>query len=212
MKRSLAVLAVLAMVAAIPAISSAGPNTTECNGTIITTINGGLTVKAGNVCILNGATINGGIDMSGGQLLVCNSTVNGQIDVSGGLCVGLGVGSKDLDSENLAAYGLSSCPADTLNGHLIVENVSSIGAGITCPGTGDVEVEGSTLNGSVDINNNAGNQPPGPNNGNVELEDNSIHGTLKCSGNTTQGNLTNPINQGFTNTVTGNEKDQCAGL
>src|SRR5262249_38973823 len=125
------------------------------------TITGGLTVSDGDTCILVGATINGGIDMSGGHFIAFGSTINRPINANGGICVTLGA-ANDPRSENLAHYGLESCAGDTLNGHLVVKNVNG-GPEADCGGDANVEVDGSKLNGGADINDNVNTEIPGGN-------------------------------------------------
>ena len=181
MKRILTAFVVVALIGAVPIIGFAK---TECNGTITGTVNGGITVSDGDDCILNGATVNGGVKMSGGTLEACGSTLNGSVDATGGTCITLGLGPDDAPA---------TCASDLINGHVSLQNVTG---GSGCPGVANIEIEGSNINGGADLDNN----------GSIQLEGNTIQGSLDCEGN---GSVTN---EGITNTVTGQEKGQCAGL
>ena len=185
MKRALNAVMILALIGMLPSVGLAKAK--ECNGTITGTVNGGIIVSAGDNCVLSGATVNGGIDMSGGTLEVCGSTINGAIQATGGDCVTLGLGPDDGDV---------NCPGDVINGHLSIANVN----GANCPGFTPVEVQDANINGGVDLDND-GNPTQS-----AELESNTVQGTLMCDGNS------GVTNDGFPNTVTGQEKGQCAGL
>src|SRR5215472_6279587 len=141
MRRLMSALAVISLIAAT---SSIGLAKTKCTGTITGTVNGGLEVSSGT-CTLQGATITGGITMSGGQLKACDSTINGAVKITGGDCVSFGLASDDGQG--------TTCPGDTLNGHV---DVSGVESAVVCPqgSTDKVEFEGSTLNGGADVNDN----------------------------------------------------------
>jgi hypothetical protein len=220
MKRILAVLAVVAMAAAIPMVSSAKP--TECNGTI-TGVHGSLTVSDNDNCDLEGATIHGDIDVTGGSLLVnsqsridggidmtdgsltvCDSRIDGGIDVTGGNFVGVGGDEND-------GFLSGVCPSNLINGHTTVSGVhcgcvATNVKGLQCnsvsaepPGPDCVEFEANIIHGGLVLNNN---------NGQVEVEGNIIHGDLSCS-----GNIPLPTDNGNPNSVTSGHKiDQCHDL
>ena len=179
MRRVAAVLVVLSfvMMRGVGALAA-----TECNGTISGTINGGLVVNPGDVCDLEGATITGGLRMSGGRLQACSSTISGGVVATGGNCVILG---KEGEEDSIP------CGGDTINGGVKLTNIVGPSCGIE-----NVEIQSSDINGGAQLNNN----------GEVELEGNTISGGLHCSGNT---GITFDFLQ---NTVTGAKDGQCAGF
>src|SRR5215472_3568452 len=148
----------MAMAVTIPTISSATP--TDCSTLTVPfsgTVNGGLTVSDNDNCQLSGATIHGGIDMTGGTLLVCESKIDGGIDVSGGSKVQIG----DADHS-------PPCSANRINGNSTVSGVVGVESG-----TNAVEFGDNLMNGGLDLFNN------GP----TEVEGNDIQGPLNCGGN-----------------------------
>lgn len=166
MNRILTAFVVMALIGLAPTTGLAK----ECNTTITGTVNGGITVSDGDNCVLSGATVNGGVKMSGGTLEACDSTINGSIKSTGGTCVTLGLGSDDGDE----------CSSDLVNGHVSVENVTG---GTGCPGVANVEIEGSNINGGADLDDN----------GSVEVEGNTIQGSLDCEGNASVTGFANTV-------------------
>src|SRR6516162_9339991 len=174
MKRILTALAVVAMAAAIPTIGSAA--STDCSTLaqpFTGTVNGGLTVSDSDSCTLEGATIHGdidqtggtlqmdnstidgGIDMSDGSLLVCGSRINGGIDATGGSSVVVGAVEQPEDGFPLSG----ACPGNRINGQVTV-------TGITSSSGTSVEFDSNLINGGLDL---FGNGP-------VEVEGNDIQG------------------------------------
>jgi len=178
MRRVVAVLVVLSFV--MPGVRALAA--TECNGTISGTINGSLVVNPGDVCDLEGATITGGLRMSGGRLQACSSSISGGVVATGGNCVILG---KETEEDSIP------CGGDTINGGVKLTNIVGASCGIE-----NVEIQSSDISGGAQLNNN----------GEVELEGNTISGGLNCSGNS---GITFDFLQ---NTVTGGEKGQCVGF
>ena len=159
MRRIVTVLVVLSFVG-IPTLRALAA--TECNGLITGSISGGLVVNSGDVCDLEGATITGGVHVSGGRLMACSSTISGGIIATGGNCVILG---KMTEEDSLV------CGGDTINGGVSLTNVSGPSCGIE-----NVEIQFSNITGGVHLKNNGVE-------GDVELEGNTISGGLHCSGN-----------------------------
>ena len=179
MRRVVAVLVVLSfvMIRGVGALAA-----TECNGTISGTINGGIVVNPGDVCDIEGATITGGVRMSGGRLQACSSTISGGFIATGGNCVILG---KETEEDSIP------CGGDTINGGVKLTNIVGPSCGIE-----NVEIQASNITGGAQLKNN----------GEVELEANTISGGLHCSGNS---GITFDFLQ---NTVTGGESGQCVGF
>ena len=182
MKRILTALAVVAMAAAIPTIGSAA--STDCSTLaqpFTGTVNGGLTVSDSDSCTLEGATIHGdidqtggtlqmdnstidgGIDMSDGSLLVCGSRINGRIDATGGSSVVVGAVEQPEDGFPFSG----PCNCNRINGNTDVSGI-----------TGLVEFDSNTINGGLDLINNGI-----PTATEVEVEANDIQGQLNCVGN-----------------------------
>ena len=179
MRRIVTVLVVLSFVV-IPTLRALAA--TECNGLITGTISEGIVVNPGDVCDLEGATITGGVHVSGGRLMACSSTISGGIIATGGNCVILG---KMTEEDSIP------CGGDTINGGVKLTNIVGAACGIE-----NVEIQSSDVNGTTQLKNN----------GEVELEGNTISGGLHCSGNI---GITFDFLQ---NTVTGGEDGQCAGF
>src|SRR5215472_6715865 len=145
----------MAMAVTIPTVSSAAE--TDCSTLAVPfsgTVNGGLTVSDNDNCQLSGATIHGGIDMTGGSLLVCGSRIDGRINATGGSS--LVVGAVEQPEDGLPLSG--PCPPNRINGNT------------TVTGVGSVEFDSNLINGGLDLFNN------GP----VEVEGNDIQGPLNC--------------------------------
>ena len=179
MRRVVAVLVVLSfmMMPGVRALAA-----TECNGLITGSISGGLVVRSGDVCDLEGATITGGVHMSGGRLQACSSTISGGFIATGGNCVILG---KETEEDSIP------CGGDTINGGVNLTNIVGASCGIE-----NVEIQASNITGGAQLKNN----------GEVELEGNTISGGLHCSGNS---GITFDF---LHNTVTGGEDGQCVGF
>jgi hypothetical protein len=137
-------------------------------------INGGLLVPSGDSCTLVNATVNGGMEVEGGQINIQSSVIHGGLFIN-----------------NL--FGRNPVCATNLDGGVVVENIDtgailSIGESNgffgNCPG--------GTINGDVDVVNN-------PLGGTLELDRNLIHGHLEwintvsygeIEGNTVKGGAT----------------------
>ena len=121
-----------------------------------TTVNGGLTVTSD--CTVQNSTIHGGINQTGGSLVVCGSTIDGNIHSTGGTSAVFG----EINGAN------GDCPGDEINGHVSISGVSN-----------SVEFDQDIMNGGADLNNNPAF---------VEVEGTHIHGSLNCTGNNLVGN------------------------
>ncbi|GAA4577095.1 family 20 glycosylhydrolase [Planotetraspora kaengkrachanensis] len=166
-----------------------------CTTTVTGTHNGPLTVSSGVTC-LDGATVNGpvtvrsgaGLYASGSQVrgpltasgavdvLLCGTTVSGPATLTGGVRVWLGNGNGD-------------CAPATVKGPVTVTGT-----------TGQVTIDGSTVNGPLVVQNNK--VPAAP-----VVSGNHVGGPLSCTGNSPA-----PSDGGVSNTVGGPKAGQCATL
>ena len=145
---------------------------TQCSGVMSGTIPDGVVVSSG-FCRLQGATVAGGVRVSGGAfLVVCASTINGGL-------VSDGAGELIFGAEEIG------CDGDVINGAVRINNT---GTGLAAPAP-SIALERSTLNGGVSL---IGNQ------GLMSVAGNRISGNLFCS-----GNVFNPDNEGMKNVVSG---------
>jgi len=150
---------------------------TECNtpsppffsGTVV----GGLVVKAGDFCFLDGAHISGGVQVRpGGILVACGSTINGGIVADGALNVI--VGAEEI-----------GCSGIVVNGGVQISNTSK---GVLSPAP-SIALENSVIHGAVHL---AGNLGP------IAVASNTIAGGLFCANNALPLE-----NEGLQNVVTG---------
>jgi hypothetical protein len=185
------ITALFALALTIGAVPTIGAAKTECNGTITSPVNGGLTVGPGDHCDVEGTTVNGGIQMTGGTLRVCGSTVSGDVKVTGASSAGV-LCFFDCDCVTLGDENDAHCAGNVLNGNVSIVNVDDT----KC----ELEVGNSTVNGGVDFDNNTAHE--------IGVEGDTINGSLDCEGNS----VSSIDNDREPNTVTGQEKGQCSGL
>jgi len=134
---------------------------TECNtgpppnAPLSGTFVGGLVVKAGDFCILGGASISGGVRVNaGGILIACGSTINGGFTSNG--AAELIFGAEEID-----------CAGDVINGAV---QISNTGPGALLPAP-SIALERSTINGGVHLTGNLGP---------IAVATNRIAGSLVC--------------------------------
>ncbi len=164
----------------------------QCYSLVNVTVNGGVSVQPGGALMMQGATINGGLDSTGAILIdICASTVHGPTSVQQSSSCGVIIGDANDDGGLLCAGNVLHGPV-TLNAN-----------------TTDVELGGNTISGPVSVNGNSGSSVDavgGPAVG-PEIEANDISGPLACNGNTPAA-----TNDGLPNTVAGPESGECAGF
>lgn len=118
----------------IPASTATAPASgTSCNGAYTGPFNGNITVSAGQNCSFIGsasspAVITGNISQMGGTLNLVNASVSGNVAVQG-------------------ASAFSISPRTTIGKNLSIDNVAS--------GAATNQVCGTTVSGSMEVNNNA---------------------------------------------------------
>ena len=182
--------------------------TPACSRTLTGSVNGGLTVPAGQTYCLNGARVNGGLTVSPGAAVVigggssvngglsseqatfvqiCASTINGSTSIQHG--------SGTVIIGDAGDDGSPSCAGNHLNGSVTVSY-----------NTARVELGANAITGPVTVNHNQGSDFDDPAAG-PEIESNHITGSLGCSANTPPA-----TNDGHKNTVNGPETGECAGF
>jgi hypothetical protein len=170
---------------------------TECNGTVTGAVYGGLSVHPGDACVVQSATVYGGIRMDGGTLVVCDSTINGAIDIrvtgDDSAASGVDIGNAEAGCAGNTVNGAVKISGVTGTAPLLDEEPSSIEIdGCFCE-NGDV---GNFFNGSLTLQDN----------GFIEVEATLVNGSCKATGNAVVEN------SGFPNQIRGAVKDQCQGL
>ena len=144
---------------AIAALSGGAMAATECNGAMSGTIVGGVVVNAGDFCVLGGANVSGGVQVTnGGILIVCASVINGSIIANG--AAGILLGPEEI-----------SCPGNVINGGV---EVSNTGPGVFPPPAPSISIENSVVSGAVHL---SGNKGP------IVVARNTIAGGLFCRNN-----------------------------
>ncbi len=200
-------VALVAAAVSATGLADAALANTVCNGTLTGKVNGGVSVPAGNSCTLSGATIDGGVSVTGGTLNTVNSRINGGLAINGAtgpnfICSTIINGGATI--ENVVSIGFNhplngvalgevdtgSCGGDTINGNVLFTGFGG--------NSSFAELDSATVHGSVTFSNNGGFLQ--------EVESNHIDGSLSCSGNS------NITNDGHPNTVTGQKTGQCASF
>jgi hypothetical protein len=158
-------------------------------------VKGSIKVQAGGaLSVAGGSSVSGSISANGATgLMVCAGTVTGGATITGSTgFVLLGDTADDMTP---------SCGPDTFNNSLYLSGNKA-----------GVELGGSTIKGSVTLNNTTITAPPPF--GSIaedlaapELESNAVTENLSCSGNSPA-----PINDGHPNSVKGTKTGQCSGL
>jgi len=123
------------------------------------TINGGIVFNGALDLDVFNVKVNGGINMTGlfnNVPSICNSTISGNVTISNATITPFNMNIGDPD---VAEAGFL-CPGNTINGSLMMSNVS-----------GFVEIEGNTITGNVTLINS-----------NVDFSNNTIGGSAICSG------------------------------
>ena len=135
---------------------------TECNGTV-TGPSGALVVHPGDNCVVQSASVSGGIKMDGGTLTVCNSTVTGGLKVA---VTGANSASAWVNIGNQE----TGCEGSNFSGGVKISGVQG-----SIPGDesgSSVELEHNTITGGLTVSNN----------GLVEVESNTVSGGANCIG------------------------------
>ena len=161
---ALSVLAGLAL-AVFGSVPATARDKQICNGAMTGKINGGLLVPSGDSCTLTDATVNGGMDVEGGQINIHNSVING------GLFINNLFGNNPVCSTELDG-GVTVTNITT--GAVLAIGESNNFFGGSCPG--------GTINGDTDVVNN-------PMGGNLEIDGYLIHGHLQWINSTSYGEL-----------------------
>jgi hypothetical protein len=134
----------------------AGSSTCPTGSISNKTVSGSLSVTSD--CRVQNSVIEGGIDQTGGFLVVCGSTIEGGVKSTGGTSAVFG----EINGAN------GNCRGDQINGGVSVSGVSS-----------SVEFDQDTINGGAELDNNPAF---------VEVEGTIINGSLNCTGNSSVGN------------------------
>ena len=181
----------------IATFAAAGPPPSAfgCNGTYSGTFNGSLVVTAGQTCNFAGGGVNGNVVLLGGTFGLSNANVSGTIGVAGNATFAIGPGVTIGGGVAIALlYPPSSqseiCGA-SINGGLTL----SLNSSPLMLGSGGASCPGNTINGAVQILENAGA---------VTVTGNRITGSLTCAGNSAIS--------GGGNTVSGRKLGQCASF
>ena len=126
------------------------------------TVNGGIVFNGALDFDVFNVRVNGGINVTGffqNIPSMCNSMINGNVTISNATITPFRMNVGDPDPGE-AGF---SCPGNTINGSLLMSNV-----------TGFVEIEGNTITGSVTLlNSNA-----------VDFSNNTVGGSAVCMGTT----------------------------
>jgi hypothetical protein len=173
--------------APFPPATTGGPQlmgSTACNGVYTGTFNGNITVTAGQSCTLQNAYIVGNVLETGGNLILSGGFVRGSVQINNGGTFSVG-------------------PSTTVSGNIQVQHLPA--------GTSVNQICGATVNGDVQIQNNAAPVQVGSQSG---CGGNSIGGSVSIQSNSAStsidnnlviGNLTDQSNTGasqvFSNTV-----------
>jgi len=202
-----------ALVVSLPALASAKPKSTTCNGTLPSGTYKKVTVPEGAVCLVQTpVTIRGGLWIQSGATFVLgdealpgdNGTISGGVHATGAASVqihfitingGIDIHGGAGPTSELFGVTFNAIEDNQINGGVTVEGYNGFWFGFIR----------NHVNGSVNLNNNVLADPDGN-----EYVTNVIHGSLKCSGNSPAPQIGD--SEGSPNQVTGAKTGQCAAL
>lgn len=222
MKKMLAAVATTAAVAAIGAAPGAAQAATQCKTKLTGKVPTALVVPAGEVCTLDGAevsgavtvqpggrlknewnhapiTIHGALTANGARVYVCHGRIDGNVTVTG---------APYVTNKTTAVIGgciehrlsIGGSVKQTNNHGETYLGAADVAGSVTATGNdGGSHIFWSHIAGAVTLSNNHGEY-----NG---LRENTIGGSLTCFGNTPA-----PVNDGYTNIVTGARSGQCLDI
>ena len=158
------------------------------------TVEGGLTVAAGQTACLTGAQVHGPVTVkSGGNLVAGGSSMEGPVRATGAVSVRLcssavqGPVRVEQSTGPVVVGDGGGCGANTVDGPVSLEQ-----------DTGGVTLTGNVIHGPVSLSQDGGG---------VTVSANAISGPLSCA-----DNLTPPDDAGQPNSVAGPATGECAGL
>ena len=227
-----AIITVLGFLLATPVANAwvVGPPPVNCTGTISDeTINTNLIVPPNTSCTLKNVTVTGNVDVEQGASLKTNPSPTQKVTINGNV-VANQCKSVDL-SGNASNHGPISIGGNVsiqnCTGNASLAKSKTIGGNVVCSGNASCEVDHSTIQGNLTVDNNnsstRGNDISTTTvSGNVDFSGNTasakpgfgntifsttIGGNLNCINNTPPA-----TNEGAPNTVTGTKTGQCANL
>jgi hypothetical protein len=180
----------------LTAVRSGPPAGDFCSGPFDGTINGDLTVSAGQNCgIINGGRVTGNVTVSGGKFVLSGAAVGGSITVGGG---GFTIGPAATVGGDVLVSNLSAGSTDdsvcgtTIQGSLQVDgNAAAVQIGssapLVCAGNkigGDLVVDGNSAKTLLFENQIKGALRAGNNSGPLDVVGNTVGTTLHCQNNT----------------------------
>lgn len=166
-----------------------------CNGSFSGFFSGNLTVTASENCEFSaGATIEGNVKVTGGNLELSGATVKGNVQVQGGGTVAIlqaTVIEGNLQFQNLPTGSAQSqvCGA-TIDGNLQYQNSGApvaIGAAPACAGNtirGNLQVNGNSATTVISGNLVTGNLQDQNNTASTQVSGNTVGKDLQCANNT----------------------------
>jgi hypothetical protein len=210
------VVAIVALLtAAAPALASGNNNATTCNGTFTGVTLGDVVVPPNGVCILTNSVVNGQVDvLKNAYFQATNTQIKGDVNGHTAQTVFIDTGSST-----------GSIGADT-TAQVFVFNATVNGDVNSDHGTNEVEICGSTVNGTATVQDlhGGGNEiligdPAGGCASNtlknVQVDHNSTDVLLSIRGNSISGNATVSYNNGpsdkFVQANNGGKTLKCVG-
>ncbi len=167
---------------------------TGCNGIYYGLFSGDITISSGQSCTFLAGGVTGNVVENGGSLTLNGATVQGNVQVTGSGAVSIGPATAiggNLSIQNLAATGPRAqvCGA-TIQGNLTFQNNAAaveIGAASACPGNiigGNLQVQNNTALTIVFGNAVTGNLQDQNNTAAAQVFDNQVASSLQCQNNT----------------------------
>ena len=188
-------------------VSTVPTSGTACNGIYNGTFNGNITISSGQTCTFVGGQITGNVRVTGGSLVLSNTSVSRNVQINGGGTFAIGPSTiiqGDLQIQNIpVSSGLNVVCGANIKGNLLFQNngtAAMIGSFPSCPG--------NTIGGNLTVQSNSAS---------TQVYNNRVSGNLQnqyntaatiIDGNTVGRNLLDQNNtfstQVFNNSVTNN--------
>ncbi|HWE50640.1 MAG TPA: putative Ig domain-containing protein, partial [Bryobacteraceae bacterium] len=193
-------------------VSSIPSSSTGCNGTYTGTFNGNIRLSSGQNCEFLSGGVNGNIQLTGGNLVLSNTTITGNVQVQQGGTYSIGPGTKiqgNLQVQNLPASAAQNQVCGTsVKGNLDFQNNGS------AVQIGGPSCAANSIGGNLTVQNNTAATAAFGNSVSGNLQDQNNTAPTQIFGNTVGKNLlcqNNPSITGGGNTAK-SKQGQCAAF